>query len=379
MALTVGFDATSAATQSAGIGRYTRELLRALARRDDETRYRVYYCSGGAQNGALPSLDARFHVRALPLSDRVTNAIWQRLRIPLPVQAVTGRFDLLHSPDFTLPPLWGAPSVLTVHDLAFLTVPECAYPTLRAYLEQVVPRSVRRAGKIIAVSTSTARDLEERLNVPPEKIEVIPEAVSPSVLVDEPDEVRAAHLRSMGVLQPYILAVSTLEPRKNYPRLLEAYASLRAKGLQHQLVIAGRRGWMFEPIFERLDELKLKDHVHFVQPNDAALAALYRSADVFVYPSLYEGFGIPPLEAMTWGTPVACASNSSLPEIIGDAGVLFDAHSVEAIADAVSSILNDETLTARLRHAGPERARAFSWDAVAAATHRVYQAVAHAG
>ena len=228
--------------------------------------------------------------------------------------------------------------MLTVHDLAFLTVPDCAYPTLREYLQEVVPRSIRRADRVIAVSTSTARDLEERLNVPSEKIEVIPEAVSPGVLVAEPAEVRAERLLAMGIERPYILSVGTLEPRKNYPRLLDAFASLRANGLRHELVIAGGRGWLFEPIFERLDQLRLRECVRFVQPDDAGLSALYRGADLFIYPSLYEGFGIPPLEAMACGAPVACSNNSSLPEIVGDAAVLFDSQSVEAIADVPSRV-----------------------------------------
>jgi glycosyltransferase involved in cell wall biosynthesis len=379
MALTVGFDATSAARQSAGIGRYTRELLRALAQRDDETRYRAFYCSGGELRGALPPLNRRFRVRALPLSDRVANAVWQRLRVPIPVQAITGPFDLFHSPDFTLPPLWGARSVLTVHDLAFLTVPDCAYPTLREYLQFVVPRSVRRADRIIAVSTSTAHDLEERLNVPSEKIEIIPEAVSPGVHVAEPAEVRAERLLAMGVERRYILSVGTLEPRKNYPRLLEAFASLRAGGLRHELVIAGGRGWLFEPIFERLDQLRLRECVRFVQPDDADLGALYRGADLFIYPSLYEGFGIPPLEAMACGAPVACSNNSSLPEIVGDAAVLFDARSVEAIEDAISRVLDDQALSERLRTDGPDRAKRFTWTAAAEATHRLYEVVARGG
>jgi glycosyltransferase involved in cell wall biosynthesis len=247
---------------------------------------------------------------------------------------------------------------------------------LRTYLARVVPRSVRRAERIIAVSTSTARDLEERLDVRPERIEVIPEAVSPSVLVDESDEVRARRLRGMGIEGPYVLSVGTLEPRKNYPRLLEAWSLLRAKGLHHDLVIAGRTGWMFEPIFECVDRLRLGGCVRFVQPDDAGLAALYRGADLFMYPSLYEGFGIPPLEAMAWGAPVACSNNSSLPEIVGDAGVLFDARSVDAIAGAISRVLDDRALVERLRIAGPVRSRAFSWDRVAMATHQVYEAVA---
>jgi glycosyltransferase involved in cell wall biosynthesis len=379
--LTVGFDATSAARQSAGIGRYTRELLRGLAGRHDVTRYRLFYCSRGELHGALPPLDSRFRVRRLPLSDRVTNALWQRLQLPFPVQAITGRFDVFHSPDFTLPPVAGAPSVVTVHDLAFLVVPECAYPTLRAYLEIVVPRSIRRATRVIAVSTSTANDLQERLGVPASKITVIPEAVSTSLLPAPPsgDDDDGERLLALGVERPYILSVSTLEPRKNYVRLLEAYAALRRSGLTQELVIAGRPGWLFEPIFDRLQELGLRQHVRFITPGDEALGALYRRADAFVYPSLYEGFGIPPLEAMASGAPVACSNTASLPEIVGDAALTFDPHDVDAIAGALMRILTDDVLSAQLRAAGPKRAAVFDWRSAADATHRIYEEVAGGG
>lgn len=376
MALTVGFDATSAARQSAGIGRYTRELLSALSRRPDHIEYRLFYCAGGELHGALPALDGRFRVRALPLSDRVTNAVWHRLRIPVPIQLVTGRFDIFHSPDFTLPPLMGRPSILTVHDLAFLTVPENAFPTLRAYLERVVPRSVRRATHIIAVSYSTARDLTALLDIPMERIDVIHEGVSPVFRPPASREAAREQVLSLGISHPFILSVGTLEPRKNYVRLLEAYARLRLRGCTHDLVIAGRRGWLFEPIFQRLDALGIRAHVRFVQPTDGELAALYGAADVFVYPSLYEGFGIPPLEGMSCGVPVACSDTSSLPEIVGESALMFDPMNVDAIAETVESILADGELAQRLREAGPRQAKRFSWDEAAARTHALYERVA---
>jgi glycosyltransferase involved in cell wall biosynthesis len=378
MALTVGFDATSAVRQTAGIGRYTRELLGALSNRDDDIRYRIFYCSGGDPQGGLPPLDERFRLRSLPVSDRITNAVWQRLRLPIPVQAITGSFDIFHSPDFTLPPTMGRPSIVTVHDLAFLTVPQCAYPTLRDYLAEVVPRSVRRASQIIAVSQRTAQDLVERLGTDPERIEVIHEGVSrwlrPSTSGDAAGELGHG-LVGKG---PYILSVGTLEPRKNYVRLVEAFAALRARGLDHKLVIAGRKGWLYEPIFERVRELKLERKVLFVEPGDPELLALYRTAAVFVYPSLYEGFGIPALEALACGIPVTCSSASSLPEIVGEAALLFDPEDVEAMAASIERLLSDEGLAQALRWAGPIRAGKFSWAEAAQKTERLYREVARA-
>jgi glycosyltransferase involved in cell wall biosynthesis len=320
-------------------------------------------------------LDGRFRVRALPLSDRLANAVWYRCRLPAPVQLVTGRFDLFHSPDFTLPPTLGKPAVLTIHDLAFLTVPDCAYPTLRSYLERVVPRSVARAAHVIAVSESTRRDVISRLGIPSNRVTTVVEGVGREFRPLGPED-RGRGLERLGIHTPYILSVGTLEPRKNYSRLLEAYSLLRQRGLSHALVIAGGLGWLYEPIFARLRELRLERHVTFLEPDDASLVALYSAADVFVYPSLYEGFGIPPLEALACGAPVACSNTSSLPEVVGEAALTFDPLEPEQMAEAIWSILSDDALRADLRRKGPARAALFAWERAAEETVQVYRQVA---
>lgn len=379
MPLTVGFDATAAARQRAGIGRYTRQLLAALAEVDDDTRYRLFYCAGGLMGGELPLLNQRFAVRPLPLSDRVVNLVWQRAFLPLPVQAFIGNFDLFHSPDFTLPPVWRRPTVLTIHDLAFIVKPECAYPTLRTYLSEVVPRSAGRATRIIAVSKQTRCDLIERLGISAERITVVPEAAGTEFQPAEDSQVAGDVVRKLGIDGPYILSVGTLEPRKNYVRLLEAYAILRGAGVPHRLVIAGARGWLFDPIFNRLDQLGLRDHVTFLRPDEPGLLALYRSASVCVFPTLYEGFGIPPLEALACGAPVACSSAASLPEVVGDAALLFDPESVEEMAHCVRHLLEDTQLVPMLRERGLKQAARFSWRRTAMETLDVYgQVVADA-
>lgn len=371
---TIGFDATAALRQAAGIGRYVRELLAALARRDDGDVYRIFCLAGGAIEGALPPLGEHVRVRRVPISDRLSNTIWHRARLPLPVQVFTGRVDLFHSPDFTLPPAPGVPSILTVHDLAFLRVPQCAYPTLRRYLERVVPRSARRATHIIAVSQATRRDLIDLLDIPPERIQTVAEGVSHEFRPLETAYVQPV-LRRLGLSQPYVLAVGTLEPRKNYVRLLEAYASLRQRGVEARLVIAGGKGWLYEPIFRRLRELRLEDQVTFVRPPDRDLVALYNGAQALVYPSLYEGFGIPPLEAMACGIPVACSTSASLPEVVGDAACTFDPADAGDMAGVLERVLHDDRLRADLRSRGLQRAKGFTWDRAAAETQRVYREV----
>jgi glycosyltransferase involved in cell wall biosynthesis len=375
MRLTVGFDATPAAAQAAGIGRYARQLLSALSQRDDDFAYRAYYCGGGLLRGSLPNLDSRFRVRKLPLSDRVMNTVWHRARLPLPVELITGSFDVFHSPDFSLPPTLGKPTVLTIHDLAFLTTPDCAYPTLRSYLEKVVPRSARRATRVIAVSDHTRHDVISYLEIEPEKVVTVLEGVSNHF---RPIDLAAAKsdLGQFGVHRPFILSVGTLEPRKNYTRLLEAYSLLRQRGVDQDLVIVGGHGWLYEPILRRLDELQLQQWVILKQLPDTALPALYSACDAFVYPSLYEGFGMPPLEALACGAPVACSDTSSLPEVVGDAALTFDPLDEEQIAESIWQIVSDDLLRQKLKASGPPQAARFSWGEAAQRTVAVYEEAA---
>ncbi|GAC1322053.1 MAG: glycosyltransferase family 1 protein [Chloroflexota bacterium] len=376
MPLTIGFDATAAARQAAGIGRYTRHLLAALAQRNDPFRYQAYFCAGGDVQGFIPSLDERFHVRALPVSDRLLNLVLHRARIPIPAQILAGRFDLFHSPDFTLPLTGGRPSLVTIHDLAFLRVPDCAYPTLRLYLERVVPRAAARASKIIAVSENTRRDILDLFAVPDDKVVTIAEGVDRYFHpVGDRTEV-ASHVRRLGIAEPFLLAVGTLEPRKNYVRLLEAFRRIIDRGAAHTLVIAGSPGWLYEPVYRRLRELRLETRVRFLQPRDRDLLALYNMADAFVYASLYEGFGLPPLEAMACGTPVACSNVSSLPEVVGEAAVMFDPEDVDHMSDVLLKVIGDASLRESLRERGLHRARAFSWDDAARQTAELYTRMA---
>lgn len=364
MGLRVGYDATAAYRQSAGIGRYTRDLLAAMQAEAADVRFTVLYAAAGATSGWLPERRAGDRYRPLPLSDRLLNALWQRLRVPVPVELVTGRMDLFHSPDFTLP-YTRSRAVLTVHDLAFLRVPDCAYPTLRAYLEVAVPRSIRRADAIIAVSQNTRRDLIELLDVPEERIRVIPEGVT-----------RGLQGRAAEGGGRYVLSVGTLEPRKNYPRLLAAYARARKLGMVHELVIAGRPGWLYEPVYEAVREYALEGVVRFESPSEGELAALYAGADAFIYPSLYEGFGIPAAEALAQGIPSAVSAVSSLPEIVGDAAVTFPPLDIDAMCAALAQITGDEAVRARLRAAGPAQVAGFTWERAARETLALYQEVA---
>lgn len=371
----IGIDYTSAARQSAGIGRFTRELIRAALALDEDNDYRLLVA--GRQPVAeahLPKVSHRYRLVQTPISERNLVRLWHRLQIPLPVEVFLGRVDIFHSPDFVLPPVARAVKVLTIHDLSFLRVPECADPRLRWYLGQVVPRSVGRADFLLADSESTRRDLVELLGVPPDRVQVIYAGVDAMFAPVEDAEAlrRAREKYARG--RPYILAVGTLEPRKNYPTLIRAFARARQEArLPHALVIVGRKGWVYEPIFAAVDDLRLHDEVLF--PGfvpDEELPALYNAADVLVTPSFYEGFGLPALEAMACGTPVIVSDVSSLPEVVGDAGVRVDPRDEAGLAEAIVRVVGDSALRAGLREAGLRRAREFTWDRAARELLGVY-------
>lgn len=364
--LRIGFDATSAVRQGGGIGRYTRELLRALAAADTESHYRLIFASHSIAH-PLPPLPSNFHPLHLPVDDIWLVRIWHRARLPLPVNWLTGPIDIFHSPDFTLPPVRRETrTLLTVHDLSFIRDPESTTAVLREYLNAVVPRSVARADHVLADSLATRDDLVALYRTPPEKISVLYSGVHESFQpVTDPATLAAVRARYDLGDAPFILAVGTLQPRKNYVRLIRAFAAisnLQPPTPSLQLVIAGGKGWLYDSIFAEVKRLGLPDRVLF--PGfvaDADLPALYSAARVLAYPSTYEGFGLPMLEAMACGTPVVTSTASCLPEVAGDAALLVPPTDVDALAAALDRALADETLRADLIAKGRARARQFSW------------------
>lgn len=377
----IGIDYTAAAWQGAGIGRYTRELTRAVVAQGAEYRYTLFYAAGGIDANSpyladMRQLCAEFaHVRTAPigLSPRRLTQLWQRARVPLPVELFSGRIDLLHAPDFVLPPT-RARKLVTIHDLSFLLYPQFAAQGMVRYLSSAVPRSLNRAHAILADSEATRQDLVRLLGVDARRVDVVYPGVSPR-FQPLPHAQAEAVRRKLGLPERFLLFVSTLEPRKNLVRLLEAFARAIAPGFADmKLVIGGRRGWLYGDIFAAIERLGLAERVHvldFVDDND--LPALYNLAWAFTYPSIYEGFGLPALEALACGTPVLTANNSSLPEVVGDAAVLVDASDVGAIADGLARIIADEALRARLRAAGPARASQFGWEQAARQVRASYR------
>jgi len=301
--------------------------------------------------------------------------LWHRARLPYPVEAITGRVALLHATDFTLPPtLPGTRTLLTVHDLSFVRVPETASPPLKAYLDAVVPRSVRRAGHVLADSEATRDDLIALYDTPPGKITVLWSGVDARFApVTDTTVLRAVRERYHLPDGPFLLSVGTVQPRKNYARLIEALARLRQETHDLGLVIAGGKGWLEDPIYAALDQFGLREAVVFTGfADDADLPALYSLARAVALPSLYEGFGLPVLEAMACGTPVVTSNLSSLPEVAGDAALLVNPLDVDELTDALQRLVSDEPLRAALRERGLARAATFTWERAARQLRDVY-------
>lgn len=383
----IGIDYTAATHQQAGIGRYTRGLVLALAQQNTEDEF-VLLVTGGRSDRAGPQtqqlesvLPGSFRIMRAPLSERVWTILWHRMRLPLPVDLFTGPVDIFHSPDYVLPPLRQGKTVVTIHDLSFLRYPEGAEPKLRRYLSSVVPRAVSRADLVLGDSENTRNDIIELLGVPPGKVEVLHPGVDEIFRVVEDERVLTEVSSLHGLDFPFILTVGTVEPRKNLILLLDAYAALRkASDVPHKLVIAGGKGWLYEGVFRRVEELSLDEDVIFLGfVADQNLPALYSLADVFVFPSLYEGFGLPPLEAMACGTPVITSRTSSLPEVVDEAGLMVPANDPDMLAETIGRVLNDPGLGEDLAKRGVSQARKFTWQATGEKLLAIYQRLLEEG
>jgi glycosyltransferase involved in cell wall biosynthesis len=379
--LRIAIDYTSAINQNAGIGRFVRNLIGAVVANDPTDAFLLLHAAPNPGREPTYPTAANVSHRALRISERWTNIIWHRLQVPLPADWLTGPVDLFHSPDFVLPPVRAARSILTVHDLAFLLYPECADARLRAYLEKTVPRSVQRADYVVADSENTRNDVICLLGVPPDRVTVVPGGVDP-VFRPVTDPARLTALRQMlGIdpVTPYILFIGVIEPRKNLMGLIEAFDVLKSRRpLPHKLVVAGRRGWLSEATMERADRSQYRDEIIF--PGyipESELPTLYSAAEAFAFPSHYEGFGLPVLEAMACGTPVVASRASSLPEIVGDAGMQVDPDDSERLASALELLALNPEMRADFRERGIARAATFTWDAAARVMLDVYHRVAN--
>jgi len=367
-------DLSPAVHGRAGMGRYAQELATALLAEGGEQEYMVFYNSAGTAelDGALASLPC--------LTTHLPDKPW-RLRVllaHLAGRAQDGLFPgvgLFHATDHLLPCFSAVPSVFTLHDLTCRLYPAAHTPLNRWFHLLLMPRFLRQAEAVIAVSECTRRDAVRLYRLDEQKVRVIYEGVSPRFRPASPAEMARVRQR-YRLPERFVLFVGTIEPRKNLSTLLAAFASLRAQGAPQRLVVAGRKGWRCGAFFARLRELGVEEEV--VLPgrvDEADLPALYSAAELFAFPSLYEGFGLPVLEAMACGTPVVCSASSSLPEVAGEAALLAEPADVAAWVGAMGRALADPALRATLRAAGLVRAQRFTWQAAAQRTQQVYRAI----
>ncbi|MFM2033109.1 MAG: hypothetical protein RLZZ297_1874 [Chloroflexota bacterium] len=376
----IAIDYTAGAWQGAGIGRYTRELLREVIRlAPPDYRFVLFYAAGfpgsqipyAADLAELVALRAGTQTYAIPLPERRLTQFWHRLRIPLRVEWLVGDFDLLHAPDFVLAPT-AKPGIVTIHDLSYLVHPECAVPGVAQYLRSAVPPSLARAAAIFADSVATARDLAQYYAVKSDRVEVVYAAVAPRFRPMSAVETAPVAQR-YELPERFLLSGGTLEPRKNYVRLFEAYARARTQTPLPPMVVFGRPGWLYEDILAAPQRLGIADHVRFLSfLDDRDLPAVYNLASAFVYPSIYEGFGLPPLEAMACGTPTVVSNAASLPEVVGSAALQVDPTDVDGLAARLIQVMTDDDTRATLRTTGPVQAQSFSWTTAAETVLRQY-------
>jgi len=370
-------DVDAAVHRHAGLGRYAHELTAALTAIDHGNDYSVFY-SEPQRAQVAPPLDRLPHV---------TNALgvkpW-RLKVlaghvfDRAEDALLPAVDVYHATAHLLPRFRRVKTVFTLHDLAFRIHPETHKTLNRVYLNAAMPRFLQAADAIIAVSEWTKRDAVRLMGIAADRITVIHEGVHQRFR-PQPEDRIAAVRQAYGLPAHYILYVGTIEPRKNLNVLLDAYASLLNRGAiddHTRLVIVGKKGWLYQPFFDRLRALGLEQQVLFPgYVADDDLPALYAAADVFVFPSVFEGFGLPVLEAMACGTPVICSNASSLPEVAGDAAILVEPADSAGFGAAVQRVLEDAGVRQRLAALGMAQAQRFTWENTARRTLAVYESV----
>ena len=304
-----------------------------------------------------------------PTERRLIRIAWEQLIWPW--LAARRKLDLLHSMAFVTPWLTPRPAIVTVYDLSFMYFPAAFPAAQRWYLTSQTARSVRRARRVITISESGRQDVHRFFAVPLARIDVVYPGVDGTYRPLPLDDVTAFRQRE-DLPERFILHVGTLQPRKNIPLLIEAFAQVAPP--ETGLVLVGGKGWLFDEIFSRVAALGLQDRVRFTgyAPDDD-LPLWYNAADLLVFPSLYEGFGLPVVEAMACGTPVVASNSSSIPEAVGAAGLLFNPQDVAELANRITAVLHNPNLAATMREKGLKQAKRFSWPRAGQETAEVYR------
>lgn len=366
----IGWNVTLLKNNLSGVGNYIEKVIKKIN------------CMNTRNNLVLFGTDNNYNYKKLNFKDeiilsnkiisdsKILRIIWEQIILPL--KSKKQQIDILHCPAHVIPLFSSQITVVTVHDLAFKLFPKTFRWQNRIYLNLIVPLSIKRADMIIAVSKNTKEDIVKEYGINPDKIKVIYNGVNDKYKPIKNKKTTNKLKEKYKLPKNYILYLGTLEPRKNIKRLIKAFDKLNHNDLK--LVIAGGKGWLYDDIFKLVKTLNLENKIIFTGYIDEEdIVPLYSSATIFIYPSLYEGFGLPPLEAMACGTPVITSNISSLPEVVGDAAITVDPYDINDIASSIRQILNNKILQEDLRKKGLQQAQKFSWEKTAEETLKLYK------
>jgi len=373
----IAIDLTSIPKQMTGVGKYAQSLVKSLAEYDKKNHYWIFIKGNQCKN-FNPNKE-NFHIIYLSniLHNIPIRILWEQLVLPL--YLYREKIDILHSIHYTTSLLAPCKCVITFHDMTFYLFPDKHTHVKRAFYRSFIPLSIKKANRLIAVSENTKSDIQKIFNISLPKIDVIYETINSIYHILKDIDTISQIKKKYKIQGKFILYVGTLEPRKNIPRLIQAYHRLIIENkIKHQLVIAGKKGWSYQEIFNTFKSLScnIKKNVIFTgYVPEEELPLLYNAANLFVYPSLYEGFGIPPLEAMACGVPVIVSNVSSLPEVVGNAGILVDPYNIEELCQAIYKIIAKEDLREILKKEGFQRVREFSRKKLAKKMLEIYEKI----
>jgi len=372
------FDTTPIIGLRTGVGVYAWNLIRSLCSLCDDDAFKLYSCQRSfRENPPLNLFEGVPHTQAYPtmkVHQALLHLSWHYLGLPS-LESIIGEIDLIHGLSYVLPPAHKAKRVLTIYDLTFITVSETHRFSSQKLLPVFIKRSIREADAIIAISESTRQDILNVFHVPDRKITVTYLGVDHSTFNSNASLAAIEKVKKkFRITKSYIFYLGTIEPRKNVDLLLKAFERVKDRtDANLQLVLSGKIGWKVDNLMKAIRSLvNSGDVVHTGYISEEEAACLYNGAEAFVYPSQYEGFGIPVLEAMACGCPVIASNSSSLPEVVGDAGVLVEPNNMEELAEAILKVLHDGDLRHALKAKGIQRAAHFTWERTAKTTRDLY-------
>ncbi len=350
----IGIDTQTTLGQKTGFGFYVQNLTRELKKIDKKNQY--FY----------------FHPKKEEDLSSVERFKWDQFE--LVKKANDKNVDILHQPCFSAPIFFSGVKIVTIHDLIALNIPQKIPFFSRQFFGKWMPYSYKFADKIIAISEYTKKDIIKLLKIPADKIVVIPEAASKEFNTKISSEEIERARKKYKIGKNYFLHTGTLNPRKNLEFLVKVFSEVNKKYSDYQLVIAGKKGWYYEGLFSLVQKLKIQDKVIFTgYIDDVDAPALYRGAKIFLFPSLYEGFGLPPLEAMNCGTPVVSSNASSLPEVLGPKGILLDPNDQQSWIKNICALISNQDYWQEISNYSLMQAKKFSWEKCAEKTLEVYE------